>query len=177
MGQPHFRGLGSLIRVYRSKYRNPGFDARSPGSPAQTHPSFGFLRDSVAPWCKGLVFGFDFCLVNTLPSLCVYDHRRGSAIMASTFGDGADLPIASMELHAVRGSADNEAAEDARLVTAARSGDRAAFGRLYDRFAPMVHGILLSGTRASRIPWTIGEVDDLVHDVFLHAMPRLHSLR
>src|SRR5258708_30033719 len=90
--------------------------------------------------------------------------------MASTYGDGADLPMASMELHAVRGSADNEAAEDARLVTAARSGDRAAFGCLYDRFAPMVHGILLA-----RVP--LSEVDDLVHDVFLHAMPRLHSLR
>jgi len=90
--------------------------------------------------------------------------------MTSTYGDGADLPIASMELHAVRGSADNEAAEDARLVTAARSGDRAAFGCLYDRFAPMVHGILLA-----RVP--LSEVDDLVHDVFLHAMPRLHSLR
>jgi len=66
--------------------------------------------------------------------------------MASTFGDGAELPIATMELHAARGPADDAAAaEDARLVTAARSGDRAAFGRLYDRFAPMVHGILRVG--------------------------------
>lgn len=90
--------------------------------------------------------------------------------MASTFGDGAELPIATMELHAVRRTADDAAAEDLRLVTAARSGDRAAFGRLYDRFAPMVHGILLA-----RVP--LSEVDDLVHDVFLHAMPRLNSLR
>lgn len=90
--------------------------------------------------------------------------------MASIPGDGAELPIAAMELHAVRRHGEDPAAEDARLVTAARSGDRAAFGRLYDRFAPMVRGILLA-----RVP--LSEVDDLVHDVFLHAMPRLHSLR
>ncbi len=56
------------------------------------------------------------------------------------------------------------------LVAAARDGDRAAFGRLYDRFAPMVHGVLLS-----RVPRS--DVDDLVQDVFLQAMRRLGSLR
>ncbi len=59
---------------------------------------------------------------------------------------------------------------EASLVVAARDGDRAAFGRLYDRFAPMVHGLLLA-----RVPRT--EVDDLVQDVFLQAMRRLDSLR
>ena len=58
----------------------------------------------------------------------------------------------------------------ANLVAAARDGDRAAFGRLYDRFAPMVHGVLLS-----RVPRS--DVDDLVQDVFLQAMRRLGSLR
>src|SRR6266576_3617916 len=29
---------------------------RSPRCPARTHLSFGFLRDSVPLWCKGLVF-------------------------------------------------------------------------------------------------------------------------
>ena len=53
---------------------------------------------------------------------------------------------------------------------AARDGDRTAFGRLYDRFAPMVHGLLLA-----RVPRR--EVDDLVQDVFLQAMRRLDSLR
>ena len=60
--------------------------------------------------------------------------------------------------------------EDAALVRAAREGDRAAFGRLYERHARMVHGILLA--RAPR-----AEVDDLVHEVFLQAMRRLASLR
>ncbi len=60
--------------------------------------------------------------------------------------------------------------DDALLAGAARDGDRAAFGRLYDRYARMVHGILLA-----RVP--PGEVDDLVQDVFLLALRRLHTLR
>jgi RNA polymerase sigma-70 factor, ECF subfamily len=60
--------------------------------------------------------------------------------------------------------------EDTLLVEAARGGDRSAYGRLYDRHARMVHGILLA-----RVP--PGEVDDLVQDVFLQALPRLNSLR
>ncbi len=60
--------------------------------------------------------------------------------------------------------------DDAWLVAAAREGDRAAFGRLYDRFARMVHGILLG-----RVPAV--EVDDLVQDVFLLALRRLYTLR
>ena len=58
----------------------------------------------------------------------------------------------------------------AAMVSAARDGDRQAFGRLYDRFAPMVHGLLLA-----RVPRP--DVDDLVHEVFLQAMRRLGSLR
>jgi RNA polymerase sigma-70 factor (ECF subfamily) len=63
-----------------------------------------------------------------------------------------------------------DAREDAELVNAARQGDRAAFGLLYNRYARMVHGILLA-----RIP--VRDVNDLVHDVFLRALHRLHSLR
>ena len=60
--------------------------------------------------------------------------------------------------------------DDDTLVRAAQSGDRSAFGFLYARYARMVHGILLS-----RVPHP--DVDDLVQDVFLRAMPRLHVLR
>jgi RNA polymerase sigma-70 factor, ECF subfamily len=56
------------------------------------------------------------------------------------------------------------------LVTAAREGDREAFGRLYDLHARMVHGVLMA-----RVP--IGVVDDLVQDVFVTALRRLTSLR
>jgi len=63
-----------------------------------------------------------------------------------------------------------EALDDTSLVLAARDGDRAAFGRLYDRYARMVHGVLLA-----RVP--VDEVDDLVQDVFLIALRRLSTLR
>jgi RNA polymerase sigma-70 factor (ECF subfamily) len=59
---------------------------------------------------------------------------------------------------------------ECQLVDAARRGDRVAFGRLYDRFAPMIHGLLLS-----RVPYA--QVDDLVQEVFLQAMNRLGTLR
>ena len=59
---------------------------------------------------------------------------------------------------------------ESQLVEAARHGDRMAFGRLYDKFAPMIHGLLLS-----RVPYA--DVDDLVQEVFLQAMNRLASLR
>lgn len=60
--------------------------------------------------------------------------------------------------------------EDAALVEAARGGDRAAFDRLFARWGPVVHGILLS--RVSK-----EDADDLVQDVFLAAMEKLASLR
>jgi RNA polymerase sigma-70 factor, ECF subfamily len=63
-----------------------------------------------------------------------------------------------------------QASEDARLVGDARDGDARAFGRLYDRYARVVHGLLLS-----RVPRA--DVDDLVQDVFLAAWKRLDALR
>jgi RNA polymerase sigma-70 factor (ECF subfamily) len=56
------------------------------------------------------------------------------------------------------------------LVRAVLDGDREGFGRLYDLYAPLVHGILLA-----RVPRA--EVDDLVQDIFLHAFKKLHTLR
>jgi RNA polymerase sigma-70 factor (ECF subfamily) len=58
----------------------------------------------------------------------------------------------------------------AALVEAARAGDRAAFERLYELHAPLVHGVLLA-----RVPY--GEVSDLVQDVFLSAFRKLGALR
>ena len=63
-----------------------------------------------------------------------------------------------------------ETAIQAVLVGAALEGDRDGFGRLYDLYAPLVHGILLA-----RVPRA--EVDDLVQDIFLHAFKKLHTLR
>ena len=67
-----------------------------------------------------------------------------------------------------------EAAEvqspEAALVEAARSGDRAAFERLYELYSPLVHGVLLA-----RVPYA--EVSDLVQDVLLSAFRKLGALR
>jgi RNA polymerase sigma-70 factor (ECF subfamily) len=63
-----------------------------------------------------------------------------------------------------------EASDVLSLVAAARQGDRGAFGRLYERYARMVHGILLG-----RVP--VGDVEDLVQDVFVRAMRQVHTLR
>ncbi|HKW64671.1 MAG TPA: sigma-70 family RNA polymerase sigma factor [Candidatus Acidoferrum sp.] len=75
-----------------------------------------------------------------------------------------------MERRAVIAQAVTETCADDALVSAARAGDRSAFGLLYDRYARMVHGILLC-----RVPPR--EVDDLVQEVFLLALRKLDSLR
>ena len=59
---------------------------------------------------------------------------------------------------------------DADLVRAARDGDRGAFGRLYERYARVVHGVLLA-----RVPRA--HVDDLVQEAFVRAMEKLNGLR
>src|SRR6266478_6421751 len=75
-----------------------------------------------------------------------------------------------MERQAVTVWPVTESREEDSLVSAARGGDRAAFGRLYHHYARMVHGILLA-----RVPPR--EVDDLVQEVFLLALRQLHALR
>ncbi len=85
-------------------------------------------------------------------------------------GYSIDFRAASTERQAVTAWPATEPHEEDSLVSAARAGDRAAFGRLYDRYARMVHGILLA-----RVPPR--EVDDLVQEVFLLALRQLHSLR
>lgn len=72
--------------------------------------------------------------------------------------------------HGAEPEDDGARAAELTLIAAAQSGDRGAFGSLYDRYARMVHGILLA-----RVPRA--EVDDLVQEVFLHALQRLGGLR
>ncbi len=60
--------------------------------------------------------------------------------------------------------------ETALLVERCLAGDREAFGEIYNEFAPLVHGILLS-----RLPRD--EVSDAVQEVFLAAYKNLGSLR
>ena len=80
-----------------------------------------------------------------------------------------NLQFSLADRAAVNPSASRDSSDE-DLVRAAQSGDRAAFGFLYERYARMVHGILLG-----RVPPSA--VEDLVQDVFLRAMPRVASLR
>src|SRR6266699_2569004 len=63
-----------------------------------------------------------------------------------------------------------EPSVEATLIQAVLNGERDRFARLYEMYAPMVHGILLA-----RVPRS--EVDDLVQDIFLHALKKLPALR
>jgi RNA polymerase sigma-70 factor (ECF subfamily) len=90
--------------------------------------------------------------------------------MASRSGDRVELLAAGLGCRPVREQSAPEVSEDSTLVNDARNGDRAAFGHLYERYARMVHGVLLA-----KVP--IGAVDDLVQDVFVVALRRLSTLR
>jgi RNA polymerase sigma-70 factor, ECF subfamily len=90
--------------------------------------------------------------------------------MASRPGDSVDLLAAGPGPRAVRDQFAREGSDDAILVRAAQEGDRAAFGRLYERYARMVHGVLLA-----KVP--VSAVDDLLQEVFLRALRRLSTLR
>ena len=60
--------------------------------------------------------------------------------------------------------------EDAQTIRAVLNGDRDLYGRLYHQYAPLVHGVLLA-----RMPRS--EVEDMVQEIFLHALRKLHTLR
>ena len=59
---------------------------------------------------------------------------------------------------------------EAQLVQAVLAGNRDEYGRLYSQYAPLVHGVLL--TRMPR-----SEVEDMVQEIFLHALKKLPTLR
>jgi len=80
----------------------------------------------------------------------------------------ADMLLMTPEAHAPEQP--QEKTVEVGLVRAVLDGDRDCFSRLYDLYAPLVHGILLA-----RVPRA--EVDDLVQDIFLHAYKKLHTLR
>lgn len=68
------------------------------------------------------------------------------------------------------GSGGDILVDEPAWVRAAARGDRAAFDILYQRYARMVHGILLTRVRPS-------EAEDLMQDVFLTALRKLPGLR
>jgi RNA polymerase sigma-70 factor (ECF subfamily) len=81
-----------------------------------------------------------------------------------------DIAGASAGLLATSRFGPEHASEDGALARRAAEGDETAFARLYERYARMVHGLLLA--RVGR-----ADVEDLVQDVFLTAWRRLDALR
>lgn len=71
---------------------------------------------------------------------------------------------------AISMNAEPEPSDDAPLIAAAQAGDRSAFGGLYERYARMVHGVLLA-----RVPRS--DADDLLQEVFIRALRHLSELR
>jgi hypothetical protein len=101
-------------------------------------------------------------------------HVQGKQALNSNGGQ-TDMEISvearfePLEWPSVNAAASKDTGDEP-LVKAAQRGDRLAFGQLYQRYVRMVHGILLA-----RVPSAAAE--DLVHDVFLQALPKLAALR
>jgi RNA polymerase sigma-70 factor (ECF subfamily) len=71
---------------------------------------------------------------------------------------------------AARPALESVESAESMIIRTVLAGDRDMFGRLYERYAPLVHGVLLA-----RMPRN--EVEDVVQDIFLHALRKLHTLR
>jgi len=82
----------------------------------------------------------------------------------------ADLMLMNGQSKAAIKQRSDETVPAAALIQAVLDGDRDKYGRLYSLYAPLVHGILLA-----RVPRS--EAEDLVQDIFLHALEKLHTLR
>ena len=61
--------------------------------------------------------------------------------------------------------------EITNIVERARDGDRSAYGELVERFQPTVYGLALARLRNPN------EAQELVQEVFIHAMTKLSQLR
>lgn len=84
--------------------------------------------------------------------------------------EAIDMPLMTGPRRPSIDTVNLELSPEATLVTAVIEGNHDQFAQLYDLYAPLVHGILLA-----RVPRN--EVDDLVQDIFLHALKKLHTLR
>lgn len=96
----------------------------------------------------------------------MYELEAAADVLVMT-GQGKSFPVQ----HSATGAAEaREFSEEAALIRAVLDGDRDMYGRLYHLYAPLVHGILLA-----RMPRS--EVEDMVQEIFLHALKKLNTLR
>ena len=84
---------------------------------------------------------------------------QGKAAIKQQDRDASTAPAATPEV-----------STESILVSAVLAGNRDQFGRLYELYAPLVHGVLLA-----RMPRS--EVEDTVQEIFLHALKKLPTLR
>jgi RNA polymerase sigma-70 factor (ECF subfamily) len=82
----------------------------------------------------------------------------------------ADMLLMNSQPQAAIKQRSDAPAHEAALIQAVLQGDRDKYGGLYSLYAPLVHGIVLA-----RVPRS--EAEDLVQDIFLHALRKLSSLR
>jgi RNA polymerase sigma-70 factor (ECF subfamily) len=99
-------------------------------------------------------------LVMTAPGNANRRFADGTSGGATATAQAHEAPTASETLEST----------ETRLVRRVLAGDRDSFGRLYELYAPLVHGILLA-----RMPRS--EVEDTVQEIFLHAFKKLDTLR
>lgn len=85
-------------------------------------------------------------------------------------GFGESGPAGATAATQALSSLKNPESQKAQIVRLVLAGDRDAFGRLYELFSPLVHGVLLA-----RMPRS--EVEDTVQEIFLHAFKKLNTLR
>ncbi|MDQ2937929.1 MAG: sigma-70 family RNA polymerase sigma factor [Acidobacteriota bacterium] len=100
----------------------------------------------------------------------MYELEATADVLLMT-GQGKSLQgLPVIDQQAIGVAPEAGASREARLVQAVLAGDRDMYGSLYQLYAPLVHGILLA-----RLPRS--EVEDMVQEIFLHALTKLHTLR
>ena len=109
-------------------------------------------------------------LVMTGQGKAAIDRRHIEVATQTPPGLGRLEADESFESSESIGSLEPPESLESTLVRAVLAGNHDIFGRLYQLYAPLVHGILLA-----RLPRS--EVEDLVQDIFLHALRKLHTLR
>ena len=100
----------------------------------------------------------------------MYELEATANVLVMTGQGKASIDRRHLEVAPAITSSDPAESPESMIVRSVLAGDRDMFGRLYELYAPLVHGVLLA-----RMPRS--EVEDVVQDIFLHALRKLHTLR
>ena len=100
----------------------------------------------------------------------MYELEATADVLVMTGQGKASLDRRHLEVAPAAAKTESADSPESILVRTVLAGDRDVFGRLYELYAPLVHGVLLA-----RMPRS--EVEDVAQDIFLHALRKLHTLR